>query len=176
MRNIKKVNANDVMNLVEGEVSEVYVTDDVKVVCVGESSLVLSCGNEQTTIISDAYMFDCLDAAIIINEKVVKQLSPSQPLVDCGGYYMTVSDYIESEWNRGRLNFECLLTNNEWLYSCTKNEINREELSIRDWCIGCSNRETSVTIGDIRKNYVELFNRGNLIQDMVAKLFARNYE
>ena len=172
--NIKKVNANDVMNLVEGLVSEVYVTDDAKIICVGESSLVLSCIDEQTTVISDAYIFDCLDAAIIINEKVVKQFSPSQPLVDCGAFYMTASDYIESEWNRGCFNFECLLTNNEMLYCCSENESNREKLPIWDWCIGCSNSKTSVTIGDLRETYVELFSSGKLVQVMVAKLFSSN--
>ena len=170
----KKLNYYDVMNLVEGVVSEVYVAGDVKIVCAGESSLLLSYGSEQTMLIEDAYLFDCLDAAIIINERVVQHFSASQPLVDCGEYYMTVSDYIESEWNRGCMNFECLLTNNEWLRSCTVDESSREKLPIWDWYIGHSDGNTSVTIGDVRKTYTELFNNGNLIQDMVAKLFSSN--
>ena len=171
---INKINSNDVMNLVEGVVSEVYVTDDVKIVCAGESSLLLSYGSEQTMLIEDAYLFDCLDAAIIINERVVQHFSASQPLVDCGEYYMTVSDFIESEWNRGCMNFECLLTNNEWLRSCTVDESSREKLPIWDWYIGHSDGDKSVTIGDVRKTYAELFNNGNLIQDMVTELFSSN--
>lgn len=162
------------MNLVEGVVGEVYVADDVKIVCVGESSLMLSCGYEQTMLIEDAYLFDCLDAAIIVNERVVQHFSASQPLVDCGEYYMTVSDYIETEWNRGCMNFECLLTNNEWLRSCIVDESSREKLPIWDWHIGYSDGRTSVSIGDVRNTYAELFNNGNLIQDMVTKLFSSN--
>lgn len=171
---INKINSNDVMNLVEGVVSEVYVTDDVKIVCAGESSLLLSYGSEQTMLIEDAYLFDCLDAAIIINERVVQHFSASQPLVDCGEYYMTVSDYIESEWKRGCMNFECLLTNNKRLRSCAVDESSREKLPIWDWYIGHSDGNTSVTIGDVRKTYADLFGNGNLIQDMVAKLFSSN--
>lgn len=174
MTYIKKFNSNDVMNLVEGVVSEVCVADDVKIVCVGESSVLLSCGDEQTMVIEDAYLFDCLDAAIIINERVVQHFGASQPLVDCGEYFMTASDYIESEWNRGCMNFECLLTNNEWLHSSTVDENSREKLPIWDWYIGHSDGNKSVTIGDVRKTYTELFNNGNLIQDMVAKLFSSN--
>ena len=89
MNYFKKLNYNDVMNLVEGVVSEVYVAGDVKIVCAGKSSLLLSYGSEQTMLIEDAYLFDCLDAAIIINERVVQHFSASQPLVDCGEYYMS---------------------------------------------------------------------------------------
>ena len=174
MTYIKKFNSNDVMNLVEGVVSEVCVADDVKIVCVGESSLLLSYGSEQTMLIEDAYLFDCLDAAIIINERVVQHFSASQPLVDCGEYYMTVSDYIESEWNKNYMDFECLLTNNEWLRSCTVDESSREKLPIGDWYIGYSDGNKSVTIYDVRKTYGELFNNGNLIQDMVTELFSSN--
>ena len=170
----KKLNYYDVMDLVEGVVSEVYVTDDVKIVCAGESSLLLSYGSEQTMLIEDAYLFDCLDAAIIINERVVQHFSASQPLVDCGEYYMTVSDYIESEWKRGCLNFECLLTNNKRLRSCAVDESGRVKLPICKWHIGYSDGRTSVSIGDVRNNYAELFNNGNLIQDIVTELFSSN--
>ena len=44
MNYFKKLNYNDVMNLVEGVVSEVYVSGDVKIVCAGKSSLLLSYG------------------------------------------------------------------------------------------------------------------------------------
>lgn len=177
MNVIKKITSIDVMNLVEGEVNEVFVTDHIKVVCVNDATLSVSFGLEQIVAIDNAYLLDCFDAAIIVNKKIAHLIGNSQPLVDCGEFYMTIEDYIASEWSMGSMNFEnAYLTNNKVLYSRTDDVCNNKDLPIWEWRIGYKDRDydTSVKIGDVRRTYVELFDRGNLIQDMVSKLFLDN--
>ena len=114
---IKKINAIDIKNLVEGTVSEVSVMDFLKVVCKDEARLVIrKYGKHDIDVIKNVYIYGCEGAAIILNEKLVNLIGGYEPLVDCGEYYMTVLDYLKCEWNRGSLDFEhVLLTNGKYL-------------------------------------------------------------
>lgn len=178
MKYIKKINATDIKNLVEGTVSEVSVVGPIKVMCKGEARLVIrEYAGYETNVIENAYIYDCEEAAIIVNEKLVNLIKCYEPLVDCGEYYMTVLDYIECEWNRGCMDFEhVLLTNGKYLYSRTFNERTGESLPIWDWCIGFlgDGEERRVCIGKIRSTFYELLNGCYLLEDMIDRLFLIN--
>ena len=164
MENIKKLNANDVKNLVEGTINEVKVCKRIKIVS-GEDSLMLCGYYTETPVIANA---DAINAAIVefFDQRY------GEFLIDCGDYYMTVEDYIEEMWSYGDFNFETRLADGRTLYST--NCCDNEDLPIWDWHIGLDDGDYTVSIGDVRKTYVELFNEGNLIQEMVGKLFFKS--
>lgn len=163
MAEIKKVTSNDVKNLIEGTISEVKAYGESAKVVSSEDSLILWGRFKKTPIIADA---DAINAAIV---EYLEQYH-GEVLVDCGDYYITVEDYIEDKWSYGDFNFETRLANGRTLY-CT-NCSDNEDLPIWDWHIGLDDGDKTVSIGDVRKTYVELFNEGNLILEMVGELFS----
>ena len=160
---IKKLNVNDVKNLVEGTMSEVNVCERITIV-LDEGSLMLRGRFKVMPVIADA---DAINAAIVefFDQRY------GEFLIDCGDYYMTVEDYIEEMWSCGDFNFEIRLADGRTLYST--NCCDNEDLPIWDWHIGLDDGDYTVSIGDVRKTYVELFNEGNLIQKMVCELFSQ---
>ena len=178
MKYIKKVNAIDVYNLVEGTVSEVRIDDYLKVVCEGEARLSIREFNKKDIeVVENAYLYDCEEAAIIVNEKLVNLIGGYEPLVDCGEYYMTVLDYVGFEWNRGKMDFEhVMLTDGKYLHSRITDEESGEHLPIWEWSIGVlgGEEERWVSIGDVRKTYYEVFNGCYLLEDMIDRLFGSN--
>ena len=162
MGQIKKFNVNDVNNLVEGTISEVKVYGEMVKVVSDEDSLMLCSRFKEMPVTANP---DAINAAIV--EYLDQRLGVF--LVDCGDYYMTVEDYIEEMWSCGDFNFEIRLADGRTLYST--NCCDNEDLPIWDWHIGLDDGDYTVSIGDVRQTYVELFNEGNLIQEMVGKLF-----
>lgn len=160
---IKKLNVNDVKNLVEGTMSEVNVCERITIV-LDEGSLMLRGRFKVMPVIADA---DAINAAII---EYLGQYH-GVFLVDCGDYYITVEDYIGDKWSCCCFNFETLLADGRKLY-CT-NCCEDEELPIWDWHIGLDNGDNTVSFGDVRQNYAELFNDGCLIDQMVVELFSK---
>lgn len=169
--NYKKCNPIDIANLIEGIVNEVCISNNINIFKI-EYSIVFCDGNKQDLIVEDARLYNYHDIAFIINETIVKNIGISQPLVDCGEYYMTITDYLKSELKRCSVDVNhVLLSDNRFLFSCfSGNNI----YDIWDWHIGFSDgeKENCVSIGDVRQTFLELFNSGSLIEDMVNKLFS----
>ena len=161
---IKKINENDVKNLVGGIVSEVKVYGEQVKVVSGDDSLMLCSRFREMPVIPNP---DAINAAII---QYLDQCL-GEILVDCDDYYMTVEGYIEEMWGYGDFNFEVRLADGRRLYSANCSDW--EDLPIWDWHIGLDDGDKTVSIGDVRQTYVELFNEGNLIQEMVGELFFK---